>query len=136
MSFSLDPLLAAESHPLGDLALCEARLFDDARFPWLVLVPKKAGLVEIIDLSAGERTTLMDDITDASRVLKELTACHKLNVAALGNQVRQLHIHVIARFEKDAAWPSPVWGKGARVPYTEQARGELAKKLKDALGLS
>lgn len=136
MSFSLDPLLAAESHPLGDLALSEARLFDDARFPWLVLVPKKAGLVEIIDLSDAERTTLMDDVTDASRVLKEMTNCHKLNVAALGNQVRQLHIHVIARFENDAAWPAPVWGKGARVPYAEAARNELVKKLKSALDLA
>lgn len=135
MSFSLDPRLAAESFSLGQLSLCEVLLFDDARFPWLVLVPKKAGLVEIIDLDARERALLMDDITKASEVLKRLTECHKLNVAALGNQVRQLHVHVIARFEADAAWAGPVWGKGTRVPYEEKARGDLAVKLKAALNL-
>src|SRR6185312_12627146 len=115
-TFTLDPRLAAESFSLGQLALCEVLLFDDARFPWLVLVPKKAGLVEIIDLDARERALLMDDIAKASEVLKWLTGCHKLNVAALGNQVRQLHVHVIARFETDVAWAGPVWGKGTRVP--------------------
>jgi diadenosine tetraphosphate (Ap4A) HIT family hydrolase len=133
--FRLDPRLAAESHPLGTLSLCEVLLFDDARFPWLVLVPRKEHLVEIIDLSDHERTALMDDITDASRALKEITRCHKLNVAALGNQVRQLHVHVIARFENDAAWAGPVWGKGARVPYEPKVREDFANKLKAALDL-
>ena len=135
MSFSIDPRLAAESFPLGELSLCEALLYDDARFPWLVLVPQKENLVEIIDLSDHERIALMDDITDVSRALKEITQCHKLNVAALGNQVRQLHVHIIARFESDPAWAGPVWGKGARVPYNEKARDELTKKLQDALDL-
>lgn len=136
MSFVIDPRLAAESFPLGQLSLCEVLLFDDARFPWLVLVPKKAGLVEIIDLDARERALLMDDIAKASEVLKRLTECHKLNVAALGNQVRQLHVHVIARFETDEAWAGPVWGKGTRVPYEKKARGDLAVKLKAALGIA
>ncbi len=135
MNFSIDQRLAAESFQLGELSLCEVLLYDDSRFPWLVLVPQKAGLVEIIDLSDQERTALMDDITDASRALKEVTNCHKLNVAALGNQVRQLHIHVIARFENDPAWAGPVWGKGTRVPYEEKAHDKLMKKLKAALNL-
>lgn len=135
MNFVIDPRLAAESHPLGTLSLCEVLLYDDTRFPWLVLVPRKENLVEIIDLSDGERTMLMDDITDASRALKTLTDCHKLNVAALGNQVRQLHVHVIARFEHDPAWAGPVWGKGARVPYEQAARDDLTKKLQTALQL-
>lgn len=135
-TFILDPRLAAESFPLGQLSLCEVLLFDDARFPWLVLVPKKAGLAEIIDLDTRERALLMDDITKSSEALKRLTGCHKLNVAALGNQVRQLHVHVIARFETDAAWAGPVWGKGARVPYKEKARGDLTVKLKAALRLT
>jgi diadenosine tetraphosphate (Ap4A) HIT family hydrolase len=135
MKFEVDPRLAAESFPLGELSLCEVLLYNDSRFPWLVLVPQKAGLAEIIDLSDQERTALMDDITDASRALKEITKCHKLNVAALGNQVRQLHIHVIARFENDPAWAGPVWGKGARVPYEKKARDDLMKKLKAALNL-
>lgn len=136
MNFILDPRLAAETVPLGELALCEVLLMDDARFPWLILVPQKAELTEIIDLTDGERTTLMDDITDASRALKAVTDCHKLNVAALGNQVRQLHVHVIARFETDAAWAAPVWGKGARVPYETKAREDLIAKLQQALGFA
>ena len=136
MSFAIDPRLVAESFSLGALSLCEVLLYDDARFPWLVLVPRKENLAEIIDLSDRERTMLMDDITDASRALKELTNCHKLNVAALGNQVRQLHVHIIARFESDAAWAGPVWGKGTRVPYAQAARDDLAKKLQTALQLA
>jgi diadenosine tetraphosphate (Ap4A) HIT family hydrolase len=135
MSFTIDPRLAAESHSLGTLSLCEVLLCDDARFPWLILVPRKENLVEIIDLSDGERTMLMDDITDASRALKSLTNCHKLNVGALGNQVRQLHVHVVARFESDAAWAGPVWGKGTRVPYEKAARDDLTKKLQASLQL-
>jgi diadenosine tetraphosphate (Ap4A) HIT family hydrolase len=133
--FTLDPLLAAESVPLAPLALCEARLFDDSRFPWLVLVPRKAGLVELIDLDPRERMAVTEDIAQAAEALKAVTQCYKLNVAALGNQVRQLHIHVIARFQNDAAWPQPVWGKGARVPYSDTARGEMVAKLQAALGL-
>jgi diadenosine tetraphosphate (Ap4A) HIT family hydrolase len=135
MTFAIDPRLAAESHLLGTLSLCEVLLYDDARFPWLILVPRKENLVEIIDLTDRERTMLMDDITDASRALKTLTNCHKLNVGALGNQVRQLHVHIIARFEDDAAWAGPVWGKGARVPYEKAARDDLTKKLQAALQL-
>jgi len=136
MTFSLDPRLKAESFSLGALSLCEVLLCDDARFPWLILVPRKESATEIVDLSDRERTMLMDDITDASRALKAVTNCDKLNVAALGNQVRQLHVHVVARFQTDAAWAGPVWGKGERVPYEERAREALAKKLKDALSLA
>jgi diadenosine tetraphosphate (Ap4A) HIT family hydrolase len=136
MSFSIDPRLAAESFSLGELALCEVRLFDDARFPWLILLPKREGAVEIIDLEDDERPVLMDEIEIASAALKRITNCHKLNVAALGNQVRQLHVHVIARFENDAAWPQPVWGKGARVAYDASSRDALSKQLRDALNLT
>lgn len=136
MSFFLDPRLAAESFSLGELALCEVLLYDDARFPWIILVPKKPGAAEIIDLEEEERPVLMEEIAIASAALKRITGCHKLNVAALGNQVRQLHIHVIARFETDAAWAGPVWGKDTRVPYEEKARGDLTVKLKAALGLA
>jgi diadenosine tetraphosphate (Ap4A) HIT family hydrolase len=134
-TFTLDPRLEAESFPLGHLKLCEARLFNDARFPWLILVPACAGLVEIIDLDAAEQTVLLDDIIVASRMLKAATKCHKLNVAALGNQVRQLHVHVIARFEGDAAWPNPVWGFAARVPYERQAAAKFTERLKATMGL-
>src|SRR5258706_2779253 len=85
-TFTLDPRLGAESLPLGRLKLCEVRLFDDARFPWLVLVPRRAGLIEIIDLDAAEQMALLDDVVVTSRALKTATHCHKLNVAALCNQ--------------------------------------------------
>jgi diadenosine tetraphosphate (Ap4A) HIT family hydrolase len=128
--FAIDPRLAAESHRLGDLGLSRVLLFDDARFPWLVLVPKRAGLVEITDLPPAERHQLLDEIGTAMDVLKEARSPYKLNVAALGNSVRQLHVHVIARFQDDAAWPVPVWGRGERVPYEYEALAELLRKLR------
>ena len=134
-AFMLDPRLEAESLPLGRLDLCEARLFNDSRFPWLILVPARAGLVEITDLDEAGRQVLMQEATIAVGALKAVTNCHKLNVAALGNQVRQLHLHVIARFESDAAWPNPVWGRGARVPYEPQAAAQVAQQIKTAMAL-
>ena len=128
--FIIDPKLAAESTTLGELELCNLRLFDDARFPWLILVPRRPGLVEIHDLAARERALLIEEIAAATAALQAATRCDKVNVAALGNQVHQLHVHVIARFTGDAAWPQPVWGRGARVPYEEAARRSLADKLR------
>lgn len=132
--FVLDPRLEAETSPLGELALCKVLLMDDARFPWIVLVPKRAGLVEIIDLGSADLQRLMEEIATASGVLETATSAYKLNVAALGNVVRQLHVHVIARFENDAAWPSPVWGKGERVPYDPVRRAEFSGKLRAGFG--
>jgi len=134
-AFMLDPRLEAESFPLGRLELCEARLFNDARFPWLILVPAHAGLVEIIDLDAAGQQRLMREVALAAAALRTATRCHKLNVAALGNQVRQLHVHVIARFETDAAWPNPVWGRGARVPYAPPAAAQFTQQMQAAMEL-
>jgi diadenosine tetraphosphate (Ap4A) HIT family hydrolase len=134
-AFTLDPRLEAESFPLGRLKLCETRLFNYARFPWLILVPARAGLVEIIDLDEAGQQLLMREVALAASALKTVTHCHKLNVAALGNQVRQLHVHVIARFESDAAWPNPVWGLGARVPYEPQAAAKFTERMQTAMGL-
>jgi diadenosine tetraphosphate (Ap4A) HIT family hydrolase len=134
-AFTLDPRLEAESFPLGRLELCEGRLFNDARFPWLILVPARAGLVEIIDLDEAGRQILMKEAALAAEALKAATRCHKLNVAALGNQVRQLHVHVIARFESDDAWPNPVWGRGARLPYEPQAAAKFMERIRAAMGL-
>jgi diadenosine tetraphosphate (Ap4A) HIT family hydrolase len=132
--FAVDERLAAESHQLGDLALCRVLLFDDARFPWIVLVPRKAGLVEITDLASADRHLLLDEIGAAMDVLRAKTNPYKLNVAALGNSVRQLHVHVIARFQNDAAWPSPVWGRGERVPYDASALEQRTSGLRKAFG--
>ena len=109
--YHLDPRLAADSHPVAALGLCELRLMDDANYPWLVLVPRVAGIRELIDLEAGQRRQLADETDLASRLLRQVFAPDKLNVAALGNMVAQLHVHVIARFEQDPAWPAPVWGR-------------------------
>ena len=130
--FTVDARLAAESHTLGDLALCRVLLFDDARFPWIVLVPRRPGLVEVTDLPHADRHVLLDEIGITMDALKRVGAPFKLNMAALGNSVRQLHVHVIARFQDDAAWPSPVWGRGERVPYRPDALAERADELRAA----
>ena len=132
--YMLDKQLEADSIPIGVLPLCEVRLINDVRFPWLVLVPQRADLVEIIDLDTKERGLLTEDIATASRALKKVTGCYKLNVAALGNQVRQLHVHIIARFENDAAWPAPIWGRGASQLYEPNARETLIAKLRETFG--
>ena len=109
-AWHLHPQLADDTAPVIELALCEVRLMDDANHPWLVLVPRVAGAVELIDLDPVQRTQLTSEIDAASRALKALFKPHKLNIAALGNLVPQLHVHVIARSTDDIAWPRPVWG--------------------------
>ena len=131
--FALDPQLAGDTVPVGDLPLCRVLLNDDANYPWLVMVPRRAGLVELIDLDEAARVTLMGEIAQVSAALKAHTRCHKLNVAALGNVVAQLHVHIIARFRNDAAWPNPVWGKAARFPHEATARDALTKAMRTAL---
>ena len=127
--FVLDPRLDADTHPVGRLALSRVLLMDDARFPWLILVPERADLAEIIDLEAEDRQRLMDEIGAVSEALRAVLQPDKLNVAALGNQVRQLHVHVIARFVSDAAWPSPVWGAGERVGYPAHTAAALIDRI-------
>jgi diadenosine tetraphosphate (Ap4A) HIT family hydrolase len=131
--FALDPRLEADTLPVADLALSTLRLSKDARFPWLILVPKRLDMGEIIDLDAMDRAVLFDEIVLVSEALRSATRCHKLNVAALGNQVRQLHVHIIARFEDDAAWPRPVWGTGEAVAYEPAARDRLIATLRENL---
>jgi diadenosine tetraphosphate (Ap4A) HIT family hydrolase len=124
-SFTLDPRLASDSVAVASLGLCDLRLMNDARFAWLLLVPRRAGMAEIIEMEKPDRAVLFEEIVAAMAALKAATGCDKLNVAALGNRVRQLHVHVIARFAGDAAWPDPVWGAGAAVAYEPQARDRL-----------
>jgi diadenosine tetraphosphate (Ap4A) HIT family hydrolase len=133
--FALDPRLAAETRLVGDLPLSRVLLMDDLRFPWLVLVPRRAELVELDDLPRNDRIRLLDEIERAGRALRATVAPDKLNVAALGNVVRQLHVHVIARFCNDAAWPRPVWGVGERVPYPADAAADRIARLRGHLGL-
>ncbi|MGN2245973.1 HIT domain-containing protein [Frateuria sp. GZRR35] len=133
IGFELDPRLAADTVPVARLDLCEVRLVNDARFAWLVLVPQRAGLVEIADLTPSERTLLWHEADRAGAALRVVAPCDKLNLGALGNIVRQLHVHVVARCEGDAAWPGPVWGSGPAVPYAEDRRDALLDRLRETL---
>ena len=132
--FALHPRLAADTLPVGDLPLCRVLLMHDARFPWLILVPRRPDLREITDLPAEERALLMEEIAAASRALQAETGADKLNVGALGNVVAQLHIHVVARFAADAAWPGPVWGSGTATRYPAGAAEALAGRIAALLG--
>ncbi|WP_315742299.1 MULTISPECIES: HIT family protein [unclassified Bradyrhizobium] len=116
-TWSLHPQLAKDTINIGDLPLSRVLVIKDANYPWMLLVPRREGAVEIIDLDEVAQAQLMTEIARVSRALKEITKCDKLNVAALGNMVPQLHIHVIARRTSDAAWPRPVWGVAPALPH-------------------
>jgi len=121
-AWSLHPQLAHDTVPVGDLALSRVLAMNDANYPWLVLVPRRAEKVEIIDLDEPDRAELMAEIAHTCEVLKSVAQCDKLNVAAIGNVVPQLHVHVVARRKDDPAWPRPVWGA---VPARRYAAAEL-----------
>jgi diadenosine tetraphosphate (Ap4A) HIT family hydrolase len=131
--FVLDPVFEREFHPLGDLPLSRVLLMDDARYTWLTLVPRRAGIVEIIDLAPADRQQAFEETMLVSEVIRSVAAPDKLNVGALGNMVRQLHIHIIARFASDPAWPGPVWGHSPRVPYPPHQAGIIIDRLTAAL---
>ncbi|AVP99038.1 hypothetical protein C7S18_18470 [Ahniella affigens] len=131
--FELDPRLAADAMVLLDWPLCRVLLMNDARFPWLILVPRVQGLREVLELTESESGQLMREIRAAQAVLTALYEPDKLNVAALGNVVPQLHVHVLARFEQDAAWPKPVFGIGTAQPYAPGALHVAEKTLREAL---
>jgi diadenosine tetraphosphate (Ap4A) HIT family hydrolase len=131
--YALHAQLADDTHPLATFELSELRLMDDSNYPWLVLVPQLPDAVELIDLDAAQRHLLTDEIDRAGRALRHVFRPDKLNVAALGNQVLQLHVHVIARFRDDPAWPRPVWGMAAAKPYSAEMLIERVRMLQDAL---
>lgn len=134
-SFILHPQLAADTYLVGDLALSRVLLMDDTRFPWLILVPRRADMRDWIDLIPADRHHLLDEVDLCSLALRARHRPDKLNLGALGNLVAQLHVHVIARFAHDAAWPRPVWGIGTRVPYSAQAAASHIADLRSRLGL-
>ena len=131
--FIVDPRLARDSIFIADGPLSQLRLMDDARFPWLVLVPRMAGAVEWIDLDGASQRLLLAEINQAAGLLRAMGTHDKLNIGALGNIVRQLHVHVVARTEGDGAWPGPVWGSGPAQPYVPAQRDELLAKLRASL---
>ena len=129
-NFELHPQLAADSLAVSDFDLCALRLVNDINYPWLLLVPQKAGLIDLTDLSRADRITLMDEVHVASEALRALGRCDKLNVASLGNQVPQLHIHVIARRTDDAAWPRPIWGVAEQKAYEPAEASRIIDTLR------
>jgi len=134
IEFTLDNRLEADTFLVGDLTLCRVLLIKDVRFPWVILVPQRMNIREIIDLDLRDRAMLYREMEAVSEVMKRLYAPTKLNIAALGNMVSQLHVHIIARFEHDAAWPKPVWGVGAPSSYEAEAAEARIADLSEALG--
>jgi diadenosine tetraphosphate (Ap4A) HIT family hydrolase len=131
--FELDPRLARDSDLVATLSLSQLRLSRDARWPWLVLVPERPGLGETFDLPADEQAVLFREINQVAGALKASTGATKINIGALGNIVRQLHVHVIARHEGDANWPGPVWGFGTAEAWDESVRAAFLQRLTDHL---
>lgn len=131
--FELDPRLAADSHWVADGRLCQVRLMDDTRFPWLVLVPRIADAIEWFDLAAADQQWLLEEVNQAGRLLAAQADCEKVNIGALGNIVGQLHVHVVARHSGDAAWPGPVWGSGLARRFAAGALETRLAELREQL---
>ena len=131
--FELHPKLAADTLFVTDWPLCRVLLMNDSTYPWLILVPRRPDIAELTDLEAADQMTLTAEIARASLALRGLVLPHRINIGALGNVVAQLHVHVIARFTDDPAWPRPVWGTLPGAPYGEEAQKEALARLRDIL---
>lgn len=134
MADDLHPRLAADTIALAEWPLSRVRLMNDARYPWIVLIPRAPGAREIHDLTPAQRTQLIEEIARASQALTQGLGAEKINVGALGNIVPQLHVHVVARREDDPAWPGPVWGQGVAVPYDWNRLSGLTRTLQAHMG--
>ena len=134
--WSIDPQIERDSVVVGDLPLCQVRLMNDANFPWLLLVPRRRDVSEITDLAESDQAQLMREVALAVGALKAETACHKINVGAIGNMVAQLHVHVVARFRTDTAWPKPVWGQVPARGYDDIALQKLLASLRRRLAIA
>lgn len=136
MAFALHPRLAADTHSVGDLPLCRVLLLDDARYPWVVLVPRLPELREIHELALAERVQLLEESCQVAVWLQRSFAPDKLNLGTLGNLVPQLHLHHIARYRTDPAWPGPVWGHSPAQPYTPAAAAARSAALRAGLAIA
>lgn len=132
-AFALDARLDADTYSVTDLSLSRVLLVNDARFPWVILVPRRPNCAEWLDFSSDDQQVLLQEQLRVMAVLQELTGAHKLNVANLGNMVRQFHLHIIARFETDVAWPGPVWGQGVSEAYPDAEANAFVSALQQAL---
>jgi diadenosine tetraphosphate (Ap4A) HIT family hydrolase len=128
--FVLHPQLEKDSELVTELRLCSVRLINDANYPWLILVPQVADIKEVIDLSDAQQQMLWQESAVVSRALKHLFTPDKLNLAALGNMVPQLHLHHIVRYQNDLSWPKPIWGQVQAKPYSEQKLAEQINLIK------
>jgi diadenosine tetraphosphate (Ap4A) HIT family hydrolase len=137
MEFILHPRLAADTTFIADWSLSRVLLMNDRRFPWIVLVPRRAGASEIFDLDESARTMLIGETARTGERLKTWAqahgGCDKINIGSLGNLVPQLHIHVVARSKTDPAWPGPVWGAGQPSPYDAKELSRFVTELRGAL---
>ena len=131
--FSLDPRLQKDTHTIASLPLCEVLLMNDRQYPWLILVPRRADTREIVELDAADQLQLQRESNAVSKLLLNKFGAAKLNIAALGNVVPQLHIHHVARTTDDPAWPAPVWGAVEPLAYTEQELAQRKKLIVDGL---
>lgn len=131
--FVLDSRLLQDTLPIGDFPLCRLLLSNDSNYPWFILVPMRADISEVFQLSEAEQTQLWKETTQLSQALSLLFKADKMNVAALGNVVSQLHMHVIVRHVGDAAWPAPVWGKHPAQPYSSEQAAVIVSQLKSVL---
>jgi diadenosine tetraphosphate (Ap4A) HIT family hydrolase len=127
--FLLDERLARDSQSILELSLCDVRLSKDSRWPWLILVPRRANVSEVFDLSQEDQQLLWAEQVMVAKALQSVTQATKINIAAIGNVVRQLHVHVVARFEGDANWPAPIWGFGTAEPYSNVAFDAMKTKI-------
>jgi diadenosine tetraphosphate (Ap4A) HIT family hydrolase len=132
-SFVLDPRLAADTLHVAALPLSDVRLMARSDFPWVVLIPRVHDISELIDLEPTDRHRLLDEIVLATEALRAETGCDKLNIAAIGNIVAQLHVHVVARFRADPAWPAPVWGRAPTAPRSDIDDAHLIARLRARL---
>jgi diadenosine tetraphosphate (Ap4A) HIT family hydrolase len=131
MKFELHPQLAADTFVIGDLPLCRVLLMNDARFPWVILVPRRKDISEIYDLTMQDQQLLWQESALVAEKLMKLTEADKMNIAALGNVVPQLHVHHVARFQTDAVWPKPIWGQGVAEPYSESDKQQMLRNLSE-----
>lgn len=131
--FSLDTRLESDTIVITTLGLCQLRLMKDKRWPWLIAVPLRNGVSEFFDLAPLDQTMLTFEVNEAAKALKAVTKAEKINIATIGNIVRQMHVHIIARSEGDANWPGPVWGHGKPEPYSDEEVSALAQNIAKAM---
>lgn len=134
-TFHLHPRLKKDCITIGRLGLCQLLMMDDSQYPWFILVPEKGDIREIYQLGKLERQILTEESSYLAENLAVLYKADKMNIAAIGNLVPQLHIHHIVRYETDKAWPAPIWGKFEAIPYTQQQIAETIARVKEQLKL-